>query len=173
MIRSLQAQIAGCAILVAGLAASHALAGEPRLLRPGQYHGHEVTAVPGERWLALVRGAGGRDRLVPVTLQVDTVPDMDEEEGTATGKLVVRHRNQAQVPRTYRGYYTDGAFGGVGDDGIPNLIWAGDLDGDGALDLLIDLSDHYNMLRPTLYMSRKRGGRTLLEPVAAHESVGC
>jgi len=42
-----------------------------------------------------------------------------------------------------------------------------------ALDLMIDLTDHDNVSRPTLFMSRKRGGRTLLEQVAAHESVGC
>ena len=233
------------AFLLAGMVASHAFAGEPQLLRPGQYHGKEVKAATGEPWLALVRGAEGRDRLAPVTLQVDTVRDeLLDDQGPATGKLVsarpggdsivilvkdvqglragpvttlttdadiapgdpvhlvlkgeaysvslacgapkrgkdteltpcslvVRHRQRSQVLRTYDGYYVDGAFGAVGDDAQPKLLWAGDLDGDHALDLLIDLTDHYNVSRPTLFLSRSRRAGALLEPVAAHESVGC
>ena len=55
----------------------------------------------------------------------------------------------------------------------PKLLWAGDLDGDHALDLLIDVTDHYNVSRPTLFLSRGRRAGILLEPVAKHESVGC
>jgi hypothetical protein len=35
------------------------------------------------------------------------------------------------------------------------LLWAGDLDGDGKLDLLLDLHDHYNVSEPTLFLSSK------------------
>ena len=40
-----------------------------------------------------------------------------------------------------------------GDDGTPALLFAGDLDRDGQLDLLFDVSDHYNLQRPTLFLS--------------------
>ena len=233
----------GAAMLFLGLVASDA-AGEARLLRPGQYHGDEVTAVSGERWLALMRDTTGRDRLVQVTLRVDTVRDeLAVEDGRATGKLVsaasageivvllagvpglragrvttlaadrditpgepvrvtlrgaayevilecavpprgvgseraacslvVRRRNQRQVLKRYEAQFEDRAFVAVGDDVQPKLLWAGDLDADGALDLLIDLTDHYNLSRPTLFLSRGRRNGALLGPVAKHESVGC
>lgn len=150
----------GPAILFVGMLASHALAGEPRLLRPGQYHGHEVTAVSGESWLALVRDAGGRDRLAPVTLRVDTVRDeMVDDDGPATGKLVSAAPGGDAILFLVKG--------------INGMRAAGDLDGDRALDLLIDLTDHYNVSRPTLFLSRGRRAGTLLERVATHESVGC
>ena len=235
----------GPAVLCVSMFASHVLAGEPRLLRPGQYHGNEVLAVSGESWLALVRGAQGRDHLLPVPLRVDTVRDeLVDDNGPATGKLVsaapggdailllvkdiqgmrarqvstlttdadiapgepvrlalgdkaytvslecsppgrskgteqaacslvVQHRGKSQVLRTYNAYYIDRAFGAVGDDAHPKLLWAGDLDGDNALDLLIDLTDHYNVSRPTLFLSRGRRAGALVEQVATHESVGC
>jgi hypothetical protein len=232
-------------VLIASLTVSNACAAEPRLLRPGTYHGHEVTAVTGERWLAVVRAAEGADRLVPVTIRVDIVRDeLLDDTGPATGKLVsaapggdaivflvrdvpglrpgpvttlatdtpvtpgepvrlawrgqpyslslecttpdrgqgseqvacslvVRGIHGAQTLRDYDGYHVDGAFGGVGDDAQPNVLWAGDLDGDHGLDLLIDLTDHYNVARPTLFLSRGRRSGVMLERVAAHESVGC
>lgn len=244
MTRAQWAQAAGAAMLCFALLASNAFAGEPRLLRPGQYHGNEVTAVSGERWLALVRGSESRDRLTPVTLQVDTVRDeLLDADGPATGKqvsaapggeivvlvsgipglragpvttlatdidviptqpaqlalrgetyqvtlacakptrgvgtetvacsLVVRRRHQTQVLKTYEAQFEGGVFVAVGDDVQPKLLWAGDLDGDGALDLLLDLTVHYNVSRPTLFLSRGRRAGTLLAPVAMHQSVGC
>src|SRR5690606_29970484 len=40
------------------------------------------------------------------------------------------------------------------DDQMINLIFAGDIDGDGILDLIIDTSRHYNATSPTIYLSR-------------------
>lgn|SRR5262245_36368434 len=242
MTRSQWVRAAALGMLCFGPVAPKALADEPRLLRPGQYHGKEVTGISGERWLALVHDAAGRDRLAPVTLRVDTVRDeLVDADGPPTGKrvsaapggeivvllagipelrprsvttlaidreitpseparlalrggvyqltlecgipahgvgseqvacsLVVRRANWAQVLRTYDAQFVDGAFVAVGDDAQPKLLWAGDLNGDGALDLLLDLSDHYNVSRPTLFLSRRHGA--LLESVAMHQSVGC
>ncbi len=38
-------------------------------------------------------------------------------------------------------------------EGSPGVIWAGDLDGDNKLDLLLDLTWHYNVTVPTLFLS--------------------
>lgn len=57
--------------------------------------------------------------------------------------------------------------------GCPRLIWAGDLDGDGKLDLLLDTTSHYNLSRPTLFLSTKAKAGKLVEEVVFHESVGC
>jgi hypothetical protein len=41
----------------------------------------------------------------------------------------------------------------ITDGGIPQLIWAGDLDGDGRLDLLVDLPPKYSVSLVRLYLS--------------------
>ncbi|WP_412067312.1 FG-GAP repeat domain-containing protein [Rubrivirga sp. IMCC43871] len=60
-----------------------------------------------------------------------------------------------------------------GDDGHPALLWAGDLDGDGRLDLLVDESNHYNLGAPALFLSSAAGPGQLVRRVARHEAVGC
>lgn len=61
----------------------------------------------------------------------------------------------------------------LGNDAAPALLFAGDLDRDGELDLLFDDSDHYNISRPTLFLSSQAAPGELLGKVASHESVGC
>lgn len=53
------------------------------------------------------------------------------------------------------------------------LIWAGDLDGDGEMDLLMDLSEHYNVTQWTLFLSSKRKPGAFLEKVAVFRTLGC
>lgn len=45
------------------------------------------------------------------------------------------------------------AYTSMGDDAMPHLLFAGDLDRDGRLDLLFDTTDHYNLQQPTLFLS--------------------
>jgi hypothetical protein len=59
------------------------------------------------------------------------------------------------------------------DDQMINLIFAGDIDGDGIVDLIIDTSRHYNMLSPTLYLSRPADKGEVVKPIGMHTSVGC
>lgn len=61
----------------------------------------------------------------------------------------------------------------LGDDASPHLIFAGDLDRDGRLDLLFDTTDHYNLSRPVLFLSGAAEGDELLHAVAEHSAVGC
>ncbi len=61
----------------------------------------------------------------------------------------------------------------LGDDASPGLIFAGDLDRDGKLDLIFDTSDHYNLTRPVLFLSGAAEGDELLHAVAEHSAVGC
>lgn len=55
----------------------------------------------------------------------------------------------------------------------PTVIWAGDLDRDGQLDLLLDTSDHYNQYAPTLYLSSAARKGQLMARVALFRSTGC
>ena len=59
------------------------------------------------------------------------------------------------------------------DDTGPRLLWAGDLDRDGEADFLIDLTRHYNVSEPTLFLSKEAGEGELVKRVAAFQTMGC
>lgn len=61
----------------------------------------------------------------------------------------------------------------LGDDGRVKLLFAGDLDRDGQLDLIFDTSDHYNVMQPTLFLSTQAQPGELVHEVARHRAVGC
>ncbi len=61
----------------------------------------------------------------------------------------------------------------LGDDAAPHVLFAGDLDRDGQLDLLLETSDHYNLSRPTLFLSSSARRSELLRRVSEHHAVGC
>lgn len=61
----------------------------------------------------------------------------------------------------------------VGDDATPALLFAGDLDRDGELDLIFDVTDHYNKLQPTLFLSSPAATGEGLLQVAQFTQVGC
>lgn len=52
------------------------------------------------------------------------------------------------------------------------LHWAGDLDGDGKLDLVMDLSDHYNLSEFTLFLS-SGAGSSIVKKVSSFCTSGC
>ncbi|MCC9043447.1 hypothetical protein LNQ81_12275 [Myroides sp. M-43] len=59
------------------------------------------------------------------------------------------------------------------EEATPTIEFAGDLNGDGYLDLLINTTYNYNMSRPTLYLSDTKSGQLNVKAVAALESLGC
>lgn len=59
------------------------------------------------------------------------------------------------------------------DDNFPNLIWSGDLNNDGHPDFLIDTAYHYNISKPTLFLSHINGNGINYQKVAERESSGC
>lgn len=59
------------------------------------------------------------------------------------------------------------------DDKMIEVLFAGDIDGDGTLDFIIDTSGHYNATSPTLYLSKPANKKEIVKPVGAHTSVGC
>lgn len=67
-----------------------------------------------------------------------------------------------------------GEDGGLGfGEAVPRLLFAGDLDRDGRVDLLLDTTDHYNLSRPTLFLSGAAGKGELVRQVAQQELTGC
>lgn len=61
----------------------------------------------------------------------------------------------------------------VSDSSFPSLLWAGDLDGDGKLDLIMDTTNNYNVRDVTLFLSTKAKPGKLVEKIVSHESTGC
>lgn len=59
------------------------------------------------------------------------------------------------------------------DEAMVYLIFAGDLDGDGIVDILLDNSNHYNATAPTLYLSKPAEKGQVVKSVGSHTSVGC
>lgn len=59
------------------------------------------------------------------------------------------------------------------EDTMFEILLVGDIDGDGFPDLILNTTHHYNMYRPTVYLSSFADKDQLLKVVGLHESVGC
>lgn len=55
----------------------------------------------------------------------------------------------------------------------PVLLFGGDIDRDGTVDLLIDMSDHENASAPTLFLSGSAKPGELVHAVASQRTTGC
>ena len=143
--------------------------------------------------IVLVRGIRGlktaRIPTVFVHRHVDSVVDanlrgdsyqfwVECQEGPAVSgqrqercDLKMRHGSAFQVLFTYVAYYEGGER--LWASGVPTILWAGDLNRDGLLDVLLDTSDHENVNERRLYLSRPRGSGSLVEEVAVHTLTGC
>lgn len=89
-------------------------------------------------------------------------------------EIVLHGRGRSQRLFKVQGYSEPGTGTLLtSDDGMAQLRFVGDLDGDGAFDLIFDASDHYNVSRPTLFLSSQAGVGELVGQVAQYESVGC
>lgn len=58
-------------------------------------------------------------------------------------------------------------------DNNATIVWIGDLDRDGRLDLIVDASDHYNVGELRLYLSGRARSGSLVKLVASRRTTGC
>ncbi|BDU77796.1 hypothetical protein [Mesoterricola sediminis] len=100
------------------------------------------------------------------------IPQGDYDKTSA--KLVLRIGGRMQVLAEYENaWFHDGKFVGVGSEGEIRLLWAGDLNSDGNIDLLIDLTDHYNVSLPTLFIGISQGKGLIVTRAAQMKTTGC
>jgi hypothetical protein len=127
-------------------------AGEvPSVLYPGDSAQFEFKGV---RYLLYATGMSQMDSLRGITYVSDySLYIVKTENGKTTSTLVASHANF--------------------DDAMTAILWSGDLDRDGYIDFLIDMSRHYNQRLPTLFLSKPAGEGSVVVPVAEHSSVGC
>jgi len=100
-----------------------------------------------------------------------TQPDLKEKREPGLASLVLKRGRIKQTLSTWSFEYNDGkilpdTLNGVG------LRWAGDLNGDGALDLIIDLSQQYCFNIPTLFLGNPTPTKPLVSKVANFKN-GC
>lgn len=79
-------------------------------------------------------------------------------------QIVLRHGSTSQVLESQKE---------CDPDKWPSLLWAGDLDHDGKLDLIIDQTNHYNVTALALYLSSKARKGDLVAPAGYLHTVGC
>jgi hypothetical protein len=97
---------------------------------------------------------------------------------TASGK--VEDKGFEELIHNYKVKLTVGrktqtiaSFKCVASDKYPRIYWAGDLDGDGKLDLVLDNATHYNVIEFTLFLSSAAQGDELVRRVASFRKGGC
>jgi hypothetical protein len=211
------------------------------LLETGTFHGEEVSARTGERWLGLYISEG-HSLLVKTRLRVETVHDeIGDAPDEQTGKMVsvdlplepiflvkgakmlsegpvntvvIRkpeseesleripplQLNLAQTqyelkvvgspdgakcsedsfPKNAQLVLTSGdssqvlySLEGCGNEPYWYLLWAGDLDRDGKLDLYVSVTYHYNVSQKKLFLSSQAAEGELVKEIAEFETYGC
>ncbi|TGL76013.1 SH3 domain-containing protein [Leptospira yasudae] len=85
-----------------------------------------------------------------------------ESYGVKNYKLILQKNNQEMVIDSREKRYE-----------MTSLIFAGDIDGDGELDFVFDLKDHYNVSNPHLYISSEKENDFFVVPVSANWTTGC
>ena len=113
--------------------------------------------------------------ITPRTLKVDTaeyeikiIGDEGEKCWTdglpKNAKLILTHGTSSQVLYTLEE---------CGNDPGWSLIWAGDLDKDGKLDLYVTVNQHYNIVERKLFLSSQADEGQLVAEVAELVTTGC
>jgi mRNA-degrading endonuclease toxin of MazEF toxin-antitoxin module len=154
--------------------------------RPGQKNGKEVsiaTPIKEESVIVLLRGMPLREGAVP-TARYSGEGDVGKPlhitlpNATPTYELAIdcdgrRCPLTLSAGGTLQRLFVFDNAPDAGDFKGLRVIWAGDLDGDGKLDLLVDVSNDDNAGDTALYLSSKARSGELVGLAAILHTVGC
>jgi len=154
--------------------------------KPEQKTGKKISIVGMGEPIVLVRGISGlkAGRVTGNDLKKEHMPAGQTHElrlGAKVANLIVTGKKKDEdITRDYKVVLESGGVkqelykrAELGSDGCPSLLWSGDLDGDGKIDLIMDMTDHYNVPKVTLLLSGKAKSGKLVEQVAFIEATGC
>ena len=117
--------------------------------------------------------------LFPGDTQPVSLPGTDPLTLQATGQVSLTEWGRTQLQRyglvatagpKVVPLFPEASLDAEGD--MPKVIYAGDLDRDGRLDLLVDTSDHYNVSSLTLFLSSQAKRGMPLVAVATYRTTG-
>jgi len=145
------------------------------------------VAVPGkQKPLFLLSGITGLKAGSVITSQTNKKEHLEVGEhlklkvGNAESTLVVDAMKKGEYPTRYTITLQSGGtkqkvlhHKQIGADSAPSLLWCGDLDGDGKLDLIMDTTDNYNASIVTVFLSGKAKPGKLVQEVASQLATGC
>ena len=161
----------------------------------GEETGRRVGVEPPLEPIVLVRGLGWFTGPVTTALmdeRIDVAHALEARLNTVSSRLSVRCGKASRVEGqrqqrctlavqseavrqplfTYSAYFEGTQRLWASDNG-PFVLWAGDLDLDGRLDLLLDTSDHENVKEMRLFLSSAAKPGQLVSEVALFRQVGC
>jgi hypothetical protein len=132
------------------------------MLQPGPV----VTVSSGERPLShhsniRLRLAGQEYRLQVLANRRNAEEDVPDD-----ARLVLTHGSQRQILYDLRGKEPEEPNGWW-------LLWAGDLDRDGRLDLYVNVTRHYNVEERKLFLSSQAHKGRLVREIAEFVTTGC
>lgn len=135
---------------------------------------------PRERVVRTARDA--RLRLYPGEDTSFHLPEGEWSYISALGTVDEIETGEGEIIRAIQGYRLSfsrqnrrqilGPFGIDSESGPPTIEWAGDLDGDGHVDLLVE-SGGFNSVEWMLYLSSRSRPPDLLNRVASRRHLGC
>ncbi len=97
----------------------------------------------------------------------------EPQKKISNSEVIITKDGTEQLLGEYRAFCEGDSVWYLGDDAFPSLIWAGDLDKDGKLDFLMDLTNHYNASKITLFLSSHAINEEIVRKVAVFTIVGC
>jgi hypothetical protein len=136
------------------------------------FTGHVTTALVGQ---SIDVGPGVEARLNNVSsrlwLRCSASPAVDGQRQQRCA-LTLQSDSRQQTLFTYTAWVRRGE--GIWPAERPPLVlWAGDLDLDGNLDILLDTSEHWNVTDTRLFLSSAAEGDQLVSGVARFKTTGC
>ncbi len=156
----------------------------------GPHSGKHVSFGPAVNAVVLLKGspfqegavsaatvAGGYAGLSPKVITFGNQTYSLELDGDCEGESgqcdwILSDGSTVQVVGRLGGWFHEGRF--VTEGSSAGFLWAGDLDGDDRLDLVVDVSDHYNAVAEVLVLlSSAAESGDLVGEVAAFSAVGC
>ena len=138
---------------------------------PTAYHGNQFLSL-GDSVPLQLRTQPAVGRPAPELWHlgaVGTAADLDQT--IAVQNYTLKLFRNLWSPENQR--QTLATFDEVSVDGAPRLLWAGDLDNDRKIDLLLDLTDHYNVRHLALFLSTHAKEGQLVGLAAELRTTGC